>query len=110
MVDHFNVSASTIWKYVDVVCDVFIDRNKLFNKYINIPSRNWLRLVIQKKYELIGLPNICGSIGGTHIPLIDLPSKKVTRAQNLWEKKSIVLFYKGCVVETSGFEMCVLDD
>lgn len=25
----------------------------------------------------------------------------------LWKKVSIVLFYKGCVVETSGFEMCV---
>jgi hypothetical protein len=36
----------------------------------------------------------------------------VTRAHNdFYEKKiSIVLFYKGCVVETSGFEMCVLDN
>jgi hypothetical protein len=58
------------------------------------------------------LPNICGSIDGTHIPLTDFPRKKVTRAHNdFYEKKiSIVLFYKGCVVETSGFEMCVLDN
>jgi hypothetical protein len=58
------------------------------------------------------LPNICGSIGGTHIPLVDLPSKKVTHAHNyIYEKKkSIIFFYKGCVVEISGFEMCVLDN
>ncbi len=109
MVDHFNVSASIIWKYVDIVRDVFIDKDKLFNKYIDIPSRNWLKLIIQKLSELIGLPNICGSIDGTHIPLANLPSKKVTHAHNdFYEKKnSIVLFYNGCVVETSGFEMCV---
>ncbi len=40
MVDHFNVGASTIHKYVDIVCDVITDINKILSKYINIPTGN----------------------------------------------------------------------
>ncbi len=32
MVDWFNVDASIIGKYVDIFCDVLIDKDKLFNK------------------------------------------------------------------------------
>ncbi len=42
MVDRFNVGASTIRKYVDIVCDTLCDKNKLFNKYISIPSSDHL--------------------------------------------------------------------
>jgi hypothetical protein len=38
MANRFNVSASTIRKYVDIVYDVLINKDKLFSKYINIPS------------------------------------------------------------------------
>ncbi len=40
MVDHFNVSASTIHKYVDIVYDVIININKILSKYISIPTWN----------------------------------------------------------------------
>jgi hypothetical protein len=40
MENHYNVGASTIWKYLEIVCDVSIDRDKLFNKYNKIPSKN----------------------------------------------------------------------
>jgi hypothetical protein len=40
MVDHFNVSASTILKYVDIVCDVIININKILSKYISNPTWN----------------------------------------------------------------------
>ncbi len=40
MVDCFNVGASTIWKYLDIVCDVFTDINKIFSKYISNPIGN----------------------------------------------------------------------
>ncbi len=40
--DQFNVGASTIRKYVDIVCDTLCDKNKLFSKYINIPSSDHL--------------------------------------------------------------------
>jgi len=32
--------ASTIQNYLEIVCDVLIDRNKLCTKYISIPSKN----------------------------------------------------------------------
>jgi hypothetical protein len=38
--------------------------------------------MIQEFHELTSLPNICGSIDGTHIPSANLPSKKVTLAQS----------------------------
>ncbi len=40
MENHCNVGASTIWKYVERACDVLIDRDKLFNNYNKIPSKN----------------------------------------------------------------------
>jgi hypothetical protein len=78
MVDHSNIRSSTIQKCVDIVCDVLINRGKLFKRYINIPSRNQSRLMIQEFHELESLPNICGSIDETHIPL----AKKVTPKLN----------------------------
>jgi hypothetical protein len=40
------VGALTIKKYVDIVYDVLIDKDKLFNKYINIPSGQCLKDII----------------------------------------------------------------
>ncbi len=42
MADWFNVIASTIRKYVHIMCDALCDKNKLFSKYINIPSSDGL--------------------------------------------------------------------
>ncbi len=80
MADRFNVGASTIRNNVDIVCDVLIDKNKLFSKYISIPSCQHLKDVIVCFENLIGIPNICGAIDGIHILLANLPSKKVTLA------------------------------
>jgi hypothetical protein len=33
--------------------------------------------IAQQFEDLIGLPNICGAIDGTHIPLAKRPNKKV---------------------------------
>ena len=38
MADRFKVGASTIRKYVDIVCDILTGKEKLFNHYIAIPS------------------------------------------------------------------------
>ncbi len=35
MLDRFDVGASTIRKYMDIVCDGFYDKNKFFDKYIS---------------------------------------------------------------------------
>jgi hypothetical protein len=39
----FNVEASTMKKYVDIVCDALCDKNKMLNKYVSIPSGDRLQ-------------------------------------------------------------------
>ncbi len=80
MANQFNVGASTIRKYVDIVCDTLCDKNTLFNKYINIPSNDYLQKIIDCFHDLIGLLNICGAINGIHIPLTSFLNKKMTFA------------------------------
>lgn len=38
----FNVGASIIIRYVDIICDVLINKNELFDKNINIPFNECL--------------------------------------------------------------------
>ncbi len=38
MLDKFDVGASTLHKYVDIVCDVLCNKDKLFDKYIKTPN------------------------------------------------------------------------
>ncbi len=47
MANRFNVETSTLRKYVNIVCDILCDKNKLFSKYISIPSNDHL----QKSYR-----------------------------------------------------------
>jgi hypothetical protein len=57
---------------------VLTNKDKLFNKYISIPSNQHLKNIIACFKDLTSIPHICGAIDGTHIPLVDFPSKKVT--------------------------------
>jgi hypothetical protein len=80
MANQFNVIASTLKKYVDIVCDVLIDKDKLFNKYIGFFSSQSLKDIITHFENLRCILNICGVIDGTHIPLVNLLRKKITLA------------------------------
>jgi len=64
MADRLKIGASTIKKYVDIICDMLTDGDKLFSHYISIPSRNRLLSIILNFKETTGLPNICGTIDG----------------------------------------------
>jgi hypothetical protein len=61
---------------VDIVCDVICSKNKLFDKYTKTLIEDCLLHIIQQFENLIGLPNICGVIDGTHIPLAERPNRK----------------------------------
>jgi hypothetical protein len=67
MTNQFNVDASTIKKYVDIVYDMLIGKNKLFNKYINIFSCQHLRDINIDLKNLINILNICGTIDGHNL-------------------------------------------
>jgi hypothetical protein len=102
------VGASTIKKYVDVVYDVLIDKDKLSNKYITIPLGQCLKDIIAHFEHLTGIPNICGVIDRTHIPLVDHPSKKVMLCYWKIGKSYIILCCKLCVIQTKSFGTFVL--
>ncbi len=66
-------------KYINIVCDVLCDKNKLFTKYINISLGECLHKIITHFHDFVTcIPNIYGAIDGTPIPLIDLPDKRMT--------------------------------
>ena len=73
-----QVAASTLKKYIDIVCDILTNRDKLFNTYISIPSGVWLQAIIEDFRDITGLPNIYSAIDGIHILLIDHPKKRVS--------------------------------
>ena len=80
MADRFKIGASTIRKYVDIVCDILCDGDKLFSQFISIPTGDRLKDIISDFQDLTRMPNICGAIDGTHIPLAENPSKRITLA------------------------------
>ncbi len=56
-------------KYVDTVVNALIYRDKLFNRYIVIPHAPPLLRIMDGFFHACGLPNVCGTIDGSHIPL-----------------------------------------
>jgi hypothetical protein len=76
--DRFNVGASTVRKYMGIVLDALVSRDKLFGKYISVPSGARLDRIITGYVQSCGLPNVCGSIDGSHIPLQRRPDKHQT--------------------------------
>jgi hypothetical protein len=80
MLDRFDVGTFIVCKYVDNVCDVLCNKDKLFDKYIKIPTRDHLLHIIQQFENFTSLPNICGALNGTHIPLVERPNRRYTIA------------------------------
>jgi len=104
------VGVSTIKKYVDIVCDVLIDKDNLFGKYITIPSGQHLKDIIVCFENLICISNICGTIDGIHIPLADLPNKKITLViGDFFNRKKFnnIVLQAMCDVEKIFWNVCV---
>jgi hypothetical protein len=86
--NRFDVGASIVCNYVDIVCDVLCNKDKLFDKYIKTSTKDRLLHIVQQFEDLTSLPNICGAIDGTHIPLPKRPNRKYTIAiANYYNKK-----------------------
>ncbi len=103
------MGASTIKKYVDIVCDVLIDKDKLFSKYINIPSCQCLRDIITCFENFTCILNICEAIDGIHILLVDLSSERVTLASvDFFNRKNIPYYcVASYVMQTKSFRTFV---
>jgi hypothetical protein len=110
MANQFNVSASRIRKYVDIVCDVLIDKDKLFSKYISIPSSKSFKDIIVRFENFTNILNICGVIDGIHIPLPDFPSKKVKLIMKTFfnrKKFHNIVLQVVCDVDKIFWNVCV---
>jgi hypothetical protein len=95
--NRFNVGASTMHKYVDIVVDPLISKDKLFSWYIFIPHGPCLLRIMHGFFHACGLPNVCGTIDGSYIPLSQKPHKWVITVHTIIivnEKNVIQLFYK----------------
>jgi len=75
--NRFNVEASTMCKYVDIVVNTLISKDKLFSRYISIPHGSCLLKIMHKFFHACGLPNVCGTIDGSHIMLSQKQYKRV---------------------------------
>lgn len=74
----YGCGASTIRKYTKIICRILSSREGLFTTYIHAPTGDRLQDIIDMFRDVTGLPNICGSIDGTHIPLTRRPSSSIT--------------------------------
>jgi hypothetical protein len=64
--NNLKIKGSITRKYIDIICDIFIDEYKLFNQCINIPFiYAWLENIISNFKAFIGLPNVFDSINRT---------------------------------------------
>ena len=107
-----QIATSTFRKYIDILCDILTNRNKLFSTCISIPSGDLLQAIIEDFRDIRGLSNICGAIDGTHIPLVDRHNKGSLFQQVIFSigKNFIVFFCRVFVMQTKYFEMYVLDN
>jgi hypothetical protein len=69
IVDQFNVEVFTMCKYVDIVVNALISKDKLFNQYIFISHGPHLLRIMDGFFHACGLPNVFGTIDGSCIPL-----------------------------------------
>jgi hypothetical protein len=71
--NRFNVEVFTMLKYVDIIVDVLISRDKLFSQYIFISHGPDLLRIMDGFFHACGLPNVYGAIDGFRIPLSQKP-------------------------------------
>ena len=110
--DCLQVGGSIVRKYVDIVYDVLISRDKLFSEYINIPIGSWLEGIIGDFHEIIGLPNICGIINAPIflLQIIQIGEPHLHMVTSLTARNSILLCCNLFVMQISCSRMFVSDN
>ena len=96
MNDLYGCGVSTIHKYTDIIYRVLSSWDRgLFTTYIHTPTKDRLYDIMERFRNSTGLPNICGAIDGTHIPLARrLSSDLTSMASDFFNRKkfhSVVL-------------------
>lgn len=76
--EKYNVGPSTVGKYTLIVASALADANKLYSRYVAIPTGERMAKVISEFKQLTNISNVCGAIDGTHIKLYFKPAKWYT--------------------------------
>ena len=69
----FEVGRTIIFKYTRLVCKILADNDKLYYKYISIPSDARLQQIMKGFFDITKLPEMYGAIDGSHIKLAYKP-------------------------------------
>lgn len=73
--EKYDVGASTVGKYTLVVTSALADANKLYSRYVAIPTGDRLARIITGFEHLTNLPNFCGALDGTYLKLYFKPAR-----------------------------------
>jgi hypothetical protein len=80
MANIYNVGAFIIQEYIDIVCEILVDKDKPYKIYIYPPTRQCLLSIIEGFRDLTSIHQITCLIVGTHVPLSFRPSRRITIA------------------------------
>lgn len=73
--EKYNVGASTVGKYTLIVASALAEANKLYGRYVAIPTGDRIARIISQFQQITNVSNMCGAIDGTHIKLYFKPDK-----------------------------------
>ena len=79
----FGVEKTTVLKYLKLICNAFVDKNKLYPQFIVIPTGRILKDIIRDFHRITKLPQICGVIDGSHIKLYIKTTHKIHSGRQL---------------------------
>ncbi|KAI5077129.1 hypothetical protein GOP47_0006953 [Adiantum capillus-veneris] len=73
--EKYNVGASTVGKYTLIVASALSEANKLYGRYVAIPTGERMARIICQFQQMTNVSQMCGAIDGTHIKLYFKPDK-----------------------------------
>lgn len=71
----WSVGVAAVTKYTKLVTSILASYEKLFSKYVVAPTGERLERITKGFFEVTGIPNVGGAIGGTQIVLQDKPAR-----------------------------------
>ena len=69
----YCIGASTVYEYTLAITKALANKDKLFSRFIQVPTSERLQNVIQGFTNLTSLSNMCGAVDGSHMKLQKRP-------------------------------------
>jgi hypothetical protein len=68
MANLYNLDVSTIQKYIGIMCEILIDKDKFYKINIHLPTCQRLLSIIEIFKDLIGIQQIANVNDGMNVP------------------------------------------